>query len=85
MSLLIEAIEEFVSQEHNVTKVITNLNNKYNLSAFDQKIIYNLFKLIRECISQYYTDVKIINLKIYVSINHFFYIIVTVLNNAELD
>ena len=81
MSLLIEAIEEFISQEHNVTKVITYLNNKYNLSTIGQKTIYNLFNLIRECISQYYTDVKIINLKIYVSMNHFFYIIVTILNN----
>ena len=59
MSLLIEAIEDFICHEHNSTKVITNLNNKYNLSAFGQKTIYNLFNLIRKCISQYYIDVYI--------------------------
>ena len=57
MSFLIEAIEEFIYHEQNTTKVITNLNNKYNLYAFGQKTIYNLFNLIRKCISQYYTDV----------------------------
>ena len=58
MPLLIEAIEEFICHEQNSTKVITNLNNKYNLSAFVQKTIYNLFNLIKKYISQNYIDVN---------------------------
>ena len=59
MSLLIEVIVTFICHKHKETKFITNLNNKYNLSAFGKKIIYNLFNLKRKCMSQYYTDIYI--------------------------
>ena len=44
MSLLKEAIEDFICNEYNATKVITILNNKYNLSTFGQKL-YTIYLL----------------------------------------
>ena len=43
----------------NATKVIEVLNDRYKLSAFGQKSIYQLFNSIRQCIAQYYKEINI--------------------------
>ena len=53
----IYAVEEFIAEEKNATKVIEILNEHYNLSSCAQKSIYKLFYCIRQCISQYYKEV----------------------------
>ena len=57
ISIIVYAIEEFIEEEKNATKVIESLNERYNLSAVGQKSIYKLFNLIRQCITQYYKEV----------------------------
>ena len=57
MSILINSIEQFICEDKNASKTIEFLRERYQLSAIEQKTIYNLFMVIRKCISQYYFDV----------------------------
>ena len=57
ISLIIATLEMFICEDTKAAKTIKNINEKFKLSAFGAKSIYNLFKFIRQCIAQYLTDV----------------------------
>ena len=57
MSIPFNSIEQFIFEDKNASKTIEFLRERYQLSAIEQKTIYNLFMVIRKCISQYYFDV----------------------------
>lgn len=57
ISVLINAIELFITEEKNAKKVIEFLNEKYQLNYMGQQTIYKLFGIIRKCIAEYYNNV----------------------------
>lgn len=57
ISILINAIELFITEEKNAKKVIEILNERYQLNYMGQQTIYKLFGIIRKCITEYYNNV----------------------------
>ena len=57
ISVLINAIELFITEEKNAKKVIEFFNEKYQLNYMGQQTIYKLFGIIRKCIAEYYNNV----------------------------
>ena len=56
MSILIEAIENFICQGKNANQAYKFINEKYYLTTAGQKTIFRFFKIIRKCIAQYYQE-----------------------------
>ena len=57
ISLIIAALEMFICEDTNAAKNIKNIKEKFKLSTFGEKSIYNFFKFIKQCIAQHLTDV----------------------------